>query len=315
MLDRVFSKQPKSTSDRPLTLARLYPLMPEWDLLVEIQSSLRLLPGVSVVYVKAHQDDQRPVEHLPLMAQLNVEADPLATSYQQQYGTHCPQVLMSPGVGVHLVSASGTITAKQYKAVILERATSSDLRQYVQEKNKWSESTFEMVNWPAHGKAFRRFLHCRVHLSKMLHECLPTFHQLNKFGGSHRNCPGCGHSDETRDHIIRCQGSPRAEWRRCFWSAIDKFHTEYQTAPLLRHIFRLTLEEWFQADIDVEVSPILFPVDVRKLLIEQNSIGWRQLFSGRFSIEWSRVQQEYYSKHRTKPGTSKGGNTNFENNY
>ena len=160
-----------------------------------------------------------------------------------------------------------------------------------------------MVNWSAHGKAFRRFLHCRVHLSKMmLHECLPTFHQLNKFGGSHRNCPGCGHSDETRDQIIRCQGTPRAEWRRCFWSAIDKFHTEYQTAPLLRHVFCSALEEWFQAEIDVEVSPILFPVDVRKLLIEQNAIGWRQLFSGRFSIEWSRVQQEYYSKHRTKPG-------------
>jgi hypothetical protein len=162
-----------------------------------------------------------------------------------------------------------------------------------------------MVNWSAHGKAFRCFLHCRVHLSKMIHECLPTFHQLNKYGGFHRNCPGCGHLDETRDHIIRCQGTPRVEWRKRFWSAIEKFHSEYRTAPLLIHVFRSAMDEWLQSDIDIEVSPILYPADVRTLLIEQNAIGWRQLFSGRFSIEWSRVQQAYYSKHRNKPGNAR----------
>ena len=65
------------------------------------------------------------------------------------------------------------------------------------------------------------------------------------------------------------------------------------------------MEDWFQAESSIEVSPILYPVDVRQLLLEQNSIGWRQLFSGRFSIEWSKIQRQYYSKHRNKVGNKR----------
>lgn len=32
------------------------------------------------------------------------------------------------------------------------------------------------------------------------------------------------------------------------------------------------MEEWLQAEVDVEVSPILYLLDVRQLLIDQNSI-------------------------------------------
>ncbi len=42
------------------------------------------------------------------------------------------------------------------------------------------------------------------------------------------------------------------------------------------------------------MSPILFPQDVRQIILQQNFIGWRQLFNGRFTIEWARVQDDYY---------------------
>ncbi len=32
--------------------------------------------------------------------------------------------------------------------------------------------------------------------------------------------------------------------------------------------------------------------------MQQNTIGWRQMFNGRFSSEWSRVQEEYYARLR-----------------
>ena len=48
----------------------------------------------------------------------------------------------------------------------------------------------------------------------------------------------------------------------------------------------------------MKVSPILFPSEVRDLIMQQNSIGWRQLFNGRFATEWLRLQQQYYHKHR-----------------
>ena len=71
MIDRLFAKDSDSSDDQPQTLAALDPRLPEWDLLVKIQASLRCLPGVAVVYVKGHQDSRRAVDQLPLMALLN----------------------------------------------------------------------------------------------------------------------------------------------------------------------------------------------------------------------------------------------------
>jgi hypothetical protein len=59
MTDRLFQRDPTPSGDDERVLAVLDPLLPEWDLLIEIQTSLRALPGVSVVYVKGHQDSQR----------------------------------------------------------------------------------------------------------------------------------------------------------------------------------------------------------------------------------------------------------------
>jgi hypothetical protein len=132
MLDRLFTKESGSGDHQPRKMAVLDPLLPEWDLLVEIHASLRCLPGVAVVYVKGHQDTGQAVEQLPLMAQLNVEADTRANLYQTQFGSHRSQVLMSNCAGAHLATSVGTITAK-YKEVLLEKSTSPEIRQYVQE--------------------------------------------------------------------------------------------------------------------------------------------------------------------------------------
>jgi hypothetical protein len=56
-------------------LADLDVMDPEWDLLVKIQATLRELPRVHLKYVKWHQEDKVPYNHLPLFAQLNVDAD------------------------------------------------------------------------------------------------------------------------------------------------------------------------------------------------------------------------------------------------
>jgi hypothetical protein len=48
-------------------------LRPEWDVLIEIQEALRSLPGVTLQYVKGHQDcNNDDYQQLSLMAQLNV---------------------------------------------------------------------------------------------------------------------------------------------------------------------------------------------------------------------------------------------------
>ena len=280
----------------------LDPLTPEWDLLIEIRESLRDLPGVSVVYVQGHQDNCQPYDELPLLAQLNVDADAQATKFQELHGHHHNMVLIAPNTRAQLHSLEGTITGR-YDTTIRFRANSEPLREYIQSKNQWSDQTMQSINWQAHGSALKSFTKQRIHFSKLVHDCLPTHAQANRFDSGHRQCPVCDSTQEDRDHILRCPSPSRAAWRSRFWQAIEKFHQQFDTHPLLRAVFRDALGAWFQSPDSEVVSSILYPAEVRELILQQNKIGWRQIFNGRFGYEWSRLQSNHYR--RRKPNSDR----------
>ena len=60
------------------------------------------------------------------------------------------------------------------------------------------------------------------------------------------------------------------------------------------------MRQWMDSSSPDAVSPCLFPTEVRRLIIQQNEIGWRQIVRGRFSTEWERLQNDYYFRHRKK---------------
>jgi hypothetical protein len=45
--------------------------------------------------------------------------------------------------------------------------------------------------------------------------------------------------------------------------------------------------------MQTQLSPYDFPISYRLLISQQNKIGWRQLFHGRFATEWSRLHDDY----------------------
>ena len=58
MLDRLYYQPALSADGDDRTLAVMDVMEPEWDLLIEIQDTLRELPRVRLQYVKGHQDDK-----------------------------------------------------------------------------------------------------------------------------------------------------------------------------------------------------------------------------------------------------------------
>jgi hypothetical protein len=185
----------------------------------------------------------------------------------------------------------GTITAKVVQE-FRNYATGPPLRQYIQEKNHWTDRTMGAIDWSAHKNALTSVLSQRVHFTKLVHEDLPTLQKLNKFHKGDRKCPGCLTAEETRDHIIRCSYGARSHWRIKFMAKLDEFHKTENTSPILRHVWREAME-LAEKERDIQLSPVLFPRAVRQVIINQNAIGWRQIFNGRFALEWARVQDEY----------------------
>jgi hypothetical protein len=276
MLDRVYQPAASANGDDRI-LAAMDVMEPEWDFLVEIQATLRELPWVRLQYVKGHHQDNRvSYDRLPLLAQLNVDADKRASTYQRLHGAERPFTFMSPSVGVHRVTTQGAVTAQH--GGMRKRSTGPGLMAYLKQKNQSSDRVFDNVNWEAHGKAIMSSPMKQVHLTRFLHDALPTFHHENKMDGANLRCKLCGHADETTDHVIWCEAPVRVAWRQDWFCRIENFHVQHQTHPLLRHVFREAMNQWCNPETPDIVSPCLFPADARRLLIiQQNEIGWRQI--------------------------------------
>jgi hypothetical protein len=85
----------------------------EWDILSVILDYIPQLPvPPSVQRVKGHQDKEAPVATLPLPAQLNCEADALATAALIAIAAPIPQSLVFPSAVCQLDLADATVSRK-----------------------------------------------------------------------------------------------------------------------------------------------------------------------------------------------------------
>jgi hypothetical protein len=176
-------------SARPQVYQRpLEPLSPEWDIVVGVQQLLHDLPGIQLQHIKGHQDRERDFDRLPLLAQLNIDADALANRYQKEHGSFRPEVLMTRWAGVHLILPTGTVTS-HYESAIRYHASASPLKEHLRNRNQWSQATFDSINWSAHGKCIRTNIHRRAHIIKLVHGILPTNAKLHRNDHIRNKCP------------------------------------------------------------------------------------------------------------------------------
>ena len=283
----------------PIKSFPLEPTIPEWDVVRGIQALLQVMPDVRLQHVKGHQDREIPYHRLSLLAQLNVDADTQASRYQRDFGSFQPNVLLTEWAGVHLEFPTGTVTS-YYETALRFQATAPDLKSHLMARYSWSKQTMKVINWDAHGKALHRHLNRRTHLVKFVHGLLPTNAKIHRSDPGKRMCASCRQSPETWQHILRCPSEPRVTWRRAMLRNLARKCDELGTMPRLKQLFLQAIGDWTlhtsSDDNEFTVHMLDAPLSIRRLLHQQNAIGWDHILLGRFSSEWGSLQDEYYAR-------------------
>ena len=263
-------------------------LRPEWDLESVITDTYKQL-GIDFefMHVKSHQDDDGPVADLTLEAQLNVQADTLATAALQEASTH-RKVALFPTAKCQLILAGASITRRIPQAIRFQ-AGAKDIQEYLRERNKWTQDTLDEIDWTAHGAAHSHHRSHRCFLVKLCHRHLPTGKTLHRRDNKYPSrCPGCNEAEESHDHFIGCPAPSRITWRVQLLTAMRQLFKMTKTGDSLQALIIDVLDRAMAG------RPISVSGPFERALRSQERIGWRAMLHGHWSVEWQTAYNQAY---------------------
>jgi hypothetical protein len=263
----------------------------DWDIVNMIVRTLHQSScNIVLPHVKGHQDDKLAYEDLPLDAQLNCDADYEAVYHQTIYAAYRPTVPRMPLNGAQLHIQGATINSG-YKTAIRNAFTASALTSQIQQRNNWTLQTMETINLTSHKQAIDRLSARHPQLVKLCHDILPTAKQTNRYNSiMSAECYLCKHDVEDLNHLLRCSHPDRKPWRHTLYKALRATCENHITRPYLVDILLNGIDAWIN---EIPFDKLEYPVLYHRLIDEQSSLGWRQLFQGRMTSEWARLQDQH----------------------
>ena len=212
----------------------------EWDCIAQILHSIQELDTLSptIEHIKGHQDDKEPYEELPLLVQLNCDADAYANLYLQDHPDISHRTVHQfPAGECVLQLQQGTIT-RDIKQEVTEARNLPGYKEYVAKKSEWwTDEIFDMIDWSAHGQALKRHSKHRATLVKYMHKILPIGKQVHRYDSKYPStCPSCNADPEDMAHFWKCNAPTRLEWRQQFLKSLRAKLIESGTGPQVREL-------------------------------------------------------------------------------
>ena len=270
----------------------------EWDIVSTLHllhNKFHILP--SLTHVKGHQDSKRHSSHLELPAQMNVEADMLATLALQNWGSPKSIVPFDP-LSVVMLSIKGRAVTRNLESTIRLQQHIPPLRLYYRQRFQWDSITFDDIDWDVYSMAYSKFPRTRTFFSKFGWKKLPIGARLHVRTSCYdHRCPSCHGDFETDDHVFQCRHPLRVQWRNKLILKIADTFGSFLDQPLLL-LIQAGLRSFFNnTPIDIlQIFPSGYSsTPYRELIQQQTAIGWDHFIRGKISPEWNSLQY-YYAK-------------------
>lgn len=269
-------------------------LLSEWDVIQTIAESSSQLPfPLEIRWVKGHQDRTKPQRSLPFPAQLNCHADDEATTAAAERPSAPLIPPMLPPVHALLILDNESVTGK-LKRRVHYAATAPAMFAYLENRFQWTTVTRKTIDFELFAQISKSFHHQRNTFIKHCHAIAPTGHIAHRHNSNYPQCcPSCPCTDESNDHVMQCPGPSRSTWRDTTLSLVTKFQPT-QSDPVLLRLLCAGLDHFHQnLPGGPAANTIPLPAPYHQLLLEQNAIGWGQLYRGRWSSQWVLLHNQH----------------------
>jgi hypothetical protein len=238
-------------------------------------------------WIKGHQDnDNTPVEELSWPAQLNIQADALATRAledQQKRGRKPPPMIRLPACTVYLLS-QGVEQTSQEMMTLKTDLSRYKMEEYLMARNKWEYTDMATVAWVPYEQAMNTLTDKdRIFVVKLTHRWLPVATRQFREGAETDQCILCKEKEDI-DHLYKCQ--QRKDWKEEFKKALRDEMDILETAADTRNAIIKRVEQWLD-DKEIDESP-------------QDAIGWGAFIRGYISQHWVNLQEKYYRNNKNR---------------
>lgn len=293
MIRRLTERQKYSVAYANTTLA------PDWDLIEEIHqvySTLLHPPNHVYEWVLGHQDKCRS-SNITIEARYNIEADVLAGEYYPLGGKPLPAptlLLPHSRCALHL---RGRVLQGHYRTQIRRAAAQSSFTKYMTKRHGWSQDTYDDIDWKAFQTAARNFDGDRIHLMKLVHDKLPTNmtkSRYHPFTAAHCHfCP----APETFNHLCTSTCNIRSlEFRNQILQELNDILSD-KTPRQFAKTFLSALHNWLDGSTHQGTTSWDGPDQLR---LQQERIGWQQMFKGYFTKSWSAYLRRTIKAHQVQ---------------
>ena len=265
------------------------------DMILDIRRKIRELPiRVTGRHIEGHQDKHKSLHQLDRWAKLNVQMDTIAKDLLReriaQGHISQPAHLGNETLQVYF---RGNKLSRVDKTKLDETIYGEKLFQVWQERHNLTHDHVDKINWTAIGKALhaeplgkRRFL-CK-HLSGMN---AVGKQLLRRKWQDHSKCPLCDAEHEDGHHILTCKDDRAHNTWMDAMDALEIWLTNERTNSHLTAVIISRLNTWRTGSNPQLVQG---PKKLRKLISEQDSIGWENFLFGRVTSSMATYQQQHF---------------------
>jgi hypothetical protein len=276
LIQRVVQRR-KYTSNYPNST-----LSADWELIEQIYDTANNIPiSVSYEWVRGHQD----ANHLDLTtsAKYNVRADELAGNVPIDTNRQSAPPSMLSAEKCRLVVNNFSVHG-HYKTAIRHAYTTPPLQAYLTCRHGWSQQTLSDIDWDLFERAASNMSVSPVQLMKLVHDKLPTRHELAKSNPfQSKTCKHC-EADETFYHLVTCCNPLSTKFRQNVYDRVDVYFQNTNTPVGFQKAFHRGLDQCFFTSSPRHAS------HGTGLDHSQQTIGWHLMLKGYWTKSW---RQQY----------------------